>query len=306
MLSQKMIQPIMYMKVNKVHLVALFLLTCFATLWAQPSLEDPDIIEIIHTDRLEVTEKGYKKKLIGNIQLRQAETFFYCDSATIIDKDIFAEGNVVIEQADSIVIKSDQLDYDGVSNKASLIGSVTLEEDKMTLTTHQLNYDLNTRIATYNTGGTLRDSLSKLQSQKGTYYSDTKTAYFSEDVLVTGEDFRLTSDTLQHDLANNISYFHGNTNFQSGINKVTCVDGFYNHQTKYTELYGKPVLSDTVKIAKADTIKYDGLKDLVKLSGNASYSQSKDSFFISGESRKGHRGGTYIHILWHSRKHAKA
>jgi len=257
---------------TKSILITLFLFSC-NWLIAQINPNADNVIQIIHTDRLEV--EGATKRLIGDIQMKQKDTYFFCDQATIIDKDFFAEGNVRIEKGDSIQISSNTLDYKGDKELAILKGNVILEQDII----NQFDFDLATNIGYYSNGATIKDTTAILKSKKGKYDSNTKKAFFEEDVSVEADDFLLNADTLEHSLEKNISYFQGPTTFTSGANEGYTERGYFQHDTKYVELYENSTFKDTIRNAEADTIKYHDEKDYIELIGNAHY-LDQDSFEV--------------------------
>ena len=66
---------------------------------------------------------------IRQVELRQGNTFMYCDTAKIVDKEVYAYGNIIIQQGDSINVFADSLVYDGETEIADLFGNVVLEKD---------------------------------------------------------------------------------------------------------------------------------------------------------------------------------
>ena len=266
---------------NLHFLTALFLfITCFS--FAQESSNGNKIV-IVHTDKLSVKKSGQEKELLGNIQLKHLETYFYAHRALITDKRVTATGNIMITQGDTISIVADSLFYNSTTKEAQLRGNVLLRDKTTTLSTDILNYDTKTRVASYFNNATIQDSTATLTSKQGFYYANEKLAHFKDSVVVKGEDFYLESDTLQHSIALKTSYFFGPTNFQSEKNKIYCEGGSFNHALKKSILHTNAILEDDERKAKADTVKYDGVKDFIELDYNTLYQQPKDSFEITGD-----------------------
>src|SRR5690606_28040843 len=91
----------------------------------------------------------------GNVQIKQDSTLFYTDSV-VLNKTLNmleAFGHVHINDNDSIHTYSDYLRYLGNEKKAYLKGNVKLTDGKGTLTTPDLDYDLNTHIGIYTKNG---------------------------------------------------------------------------------------------------------------------------------------------------------
>ena len=86
--------------------------------------------------------------LAGNVKLKQGKTLFYCDSCVINNNsNIFeAWGHVHINDSDTANVYSNHLLYLINKKTAYLDGGVTLTDGKGTLTTPDLEYDVDTKI----------------------------------------------------------------------------------------------------------------------------------------------------------------
>ncbi|HTN37991.1 MAG TPA: OstA-like protein, partial [Arachidicoccus sp.] len=138
----------------------------------------PGDVHIIHADRLgfkKMTDSSQIRFASGKVEIRQNTTLFYCDSVAInsVTRIMEAFGHVHINDNDSINIFSDFMRYRGQERTAYLKNNVRLTDGKGTLTTSELDYDLNTKIAVYGKQGKLVSGKSVLTSQAGTYYGDT-------------------------------------------------------------------------------------------------------------------------------------
>src|SRR5687767_15644679 len=85
--------------------------------------------------------------LAGNVQLKKENTLFYCDSAVLHQQQNMVEafGKVHINDADSVHTYSDYMRYVGRERKAYLKNNVRLTDGKSTLTTNELEYEINTK-----------------------------------------------------------------------------------------------------------------------------------------------------------------
>ena len=111
------------------------------------------------------------QKLLGNVELRQDSVYMYCDSAIIINEtDVIAMGEVIIQQGDSISVFADSLSYQGAIKNADLFGNVVLLSGTQQLFTEELNYNLDTKLATYESGALLTNDTTQLTSKRGYYY----------------------------------------------------------------------------------------------------------------------------------------
>ncbi|MBV6652433.1 MAG: hypothetical protein KI786_01670, partial [Mameliella sp.] len=115
-------------------------------------------VEVDHADLFEYIQSGDTviQKLNGNVELRQDSVYMYCDTARIENQTrVYANGQVIIQQGDSLNVFSDSAVYDGATRIAELYGDVILEKGDQRLFTDRLTYDLNLKLATYNNGATL-------------------------------------------------------------------------------------------------------------------------------------------------------
>ncbi|MBP6681463.1 MAG: hypothetical protein KA166_09735, partial [Saprospiraceae bacterium] len=106
------------------------------------------MILIDHFGKLIEDKEGIEpvKWISQGLQLRIDSTYIYADSAVIFGEDrIFAYGNVVIQQGDSLNVFTDTLYYFKETDIADLKGEVTLEQGTKQLWTKDLIYHLGER-----------------------------------------------------------------------------------------------------------------------------------------------------------------
>lgn len=261
-------------------------------------------IEILWSDSLLVRNRGDQKinELINNVILKQDSAYMYCDSAILINEiDLYAYGNVSIRQGDSLTVFGDSLIYDGRTRIAKLSGQeVGLANNEQQLFTQRLDYDLNTKIATYRSGATLVNEETQLSSRVGYYHAETDMAYFKDSVEVTDEDFELRADTLVFSIDRQTVFFAGPTLITTDSARIYCEDGFYDTKNgqaefaqnaqyvkadqratanliRYTEvdgeyeLEGDALVKDSIQLAIADFIRYRETDESIYMRGNARY-----------------------------------
>jgi lipopolysaccharide export system protein LptA len=219
-----------------------------------------------------VGEDTYQK-LIGEVELSQDSIFMYCDSAIIQNNtQVFALGDeVLIQQGDSLAAFADTLYYDGTLKEAELIGNVVLINRERRLFTEKLHYDLNTKIATYNTPATITDGETQLSSNRGYYYTAIDEIYFKDSVVVINPEFQLRADTLKFNTLTQIATFLGPTVMRSDSTRVYCEDGFYDVENNLAEFRQNAQYIRGNQRATADTIRYDGTRGIYTLDGHAEF-----------------------------------
>ncbi len=246
------------------------------SLWAQQEAQDTSKtqVDVDHADVFEYVQQQRKilQKLLGNVELHQDSVFMYCDTAVIEDNiDVFATGNVIIQQGDSLSVFSDSLYYNGFERIADLYGNVILNSGKQELFTNRLTYDLTTKVATYNDGATLTDDSTQLTSKIGYYYVDENTAYFKDSVVVVDERFSLRSDTLKFNTETNMVTFLGPTLISSDSSRIYCEGGFYDTNNNLAEFTDNAQYIRGEQKARAEIIRYNGAKKEYVLEGNARF-----------------------------------
>ncbi|MEN0003818.1 MAG: OstA-like protein [Bacteroidota bacterium] len=236
-----------------------------------------DEVDIIHADVFEFIQQKPTviQKLLDNVELKQDSVFMYCDTATIINStNVRANGQVLIQQGDSLSVFSDSLVYDGALREAELFGDVILVNGNQRLFTDRLSYDLNTKVATYFSGATLTNDSTQLTSKKGYYYVDQQEAYFKDSVVVVDPQFVLRSDTLLFNTESKTVFFLGPTLISSDSNRIYCEDGFYDTQEGIAEFRQNAQYVKGEQKAVADTIRYEGSTEQYILQGNASFEEN--------------------------------
>ena len=289
-------------------------------LWAQRTTAaadttEPQKIDIVWSDSTLVKNRGKEERvqLMNNVILKQDSAFMYCDSAILINEiDLYAYGNVSIRQGDSLTVFGDSLIYDGTLRQAKLSGEeVGLANGSQRLFTNRLDYDLNSKMATYQNGATLYNDSTQLSSRIGYYDVEADIAYFKDSVEVIDESFELKSDSLVFQVPNKTVIFTSPTVITTDSARIYCEDGFYdtengvaefaqnaqyvkrdqvasadriryNDQTTVYELEGKAFVRDSQRLAVADFIRYQENNEDIYLRGQARY-QDQDQDIAAEE-----------------------
>lgn len=234
-------------------------------------------VNIDNATSLEYSRSGNDiiQKLIGEVELSQDSIYMYCDSAIIENSTkVFALGEeVLIQQGDSLAAFADTLYYDGELREADLIGEVVLINGTRKLFTDKLHYDLNTKIATYETPATITDGETQLSSKRGYYYTAIDEIYFKDSVVVINPEFQLRADTLKFNTETQIATFLGPTVMRADSSQVYCEDGFYDVENNLAEFRQNAQYIRGDQQATADIIRYDGENGIYTLDGNADFKE---------------------------------
>lgn len=205
------------------------------------------------------TDSGAINKLINNVQLRQGDTYMYCDSAYVdlAKNNMQAFGNVRIVQTGGTQVESDYLRYVGNTKKAYLRGNVALTDGKANLWSEDLYYDVGTRIGTYSLGGTLQNEATTLSSNSGMYNARTKDSRFTGEVFVTDPKYDVVSDDLGYNTETDVVRFLGKSVVTNDKSELRTSSGTWDARNKIAHFSARSSLQDNAQYIEADKMDYD-------------------------------------------------
>ena len=235
-------------------------------------VDHADLGEYIQEDGI-VTQRLSSQN--RQVEIRQGDMFMYCDTAIIIENDVTAFGNVIIQQGDTMSIFADSLVYDGEFRIADLFGEVALDNSGQKLFTDRLKYDMNTRIATYTTGAVLTNDTTQLVSKKGYYDVSTNDAFFKDSVSIIDEELNLRTDTLKYNTKTRIATFLGPTRINQEEARIYCEGGFYDTRNKKAQFEKNAQYINKEQQATAKVIRYNGERKEVTMEGDVEYLEGK-------------------------------
>lgn len=238
------------------------------------------MLQYLGADRynFQKTETGTFISLAGNVRLKKENTLFYCDSAVLHQQENVVEafGKVHINDADSVHTYSDYMRYVGKERKAYLRKNVRLTDHKSTLTTTELDYEINTKIGNYFKGGKIVTGKTVLTSGEGTYYGDTRDAYFRKNVVLVDPEYRITTDTLLYNLETEVARFVSPTLIVSKERTVRTSEGYYDSKNRKALFSKRSTVSDKDFDLTADNMAFDDRSGFGQANGKAIY-RTKDS-----------------------------
>jgi lipopolysaccharide assembly outer membrane protein LptD (OstA) len=259
--------------------------------WAQAPAskpaDKPEKVELVNADSLEGGKfKGVEiRKLLGNVILKQKDTYLYCDSAYQYGNRNLLEAfsNVRITQGDTLTITGNAASYDGDKRMAQIRGNVFMQDPRMTLTTPSLDYDLEKKLATYTEGGNILEGENRLESQTGIYNSNTKVFTFQKRVKLTTPDNVITSDNLQYNTETKIAYFQGPTTIKGQQGDLYAESGEHNTITKISTFRKNAAVETPSYRLTGDQLYYDENRQYGSATNNVRMVSKKDNVIITGE-----------------------
>jgi len=237
--------------------------------------------------------------MVGHVEFEHGGSILSCDSAVFYQgKNIMrAFGDVVFNQADTLHMYSDYLEYDGNTKLAIAHSNVKLVDSKMTLTTDTIYFDNKKQIAFYPAFGKVEDDENILTSIVGTYYTTEKKLVFTSDVTVTNEKYIMKSDHLTYYTGPKTVYFYGPSTITSNDNFIYCENGFYDTKNEISYFKDNSFIRYGNQTLEGDSLYYnrntgfgsatknivvnDTTKDIIIKGEYAEYFEKNDSTFVT-------------------------
>ncbi|MRX48158.1 OstA-like protein [Pedobacter puniceum] len=230
------------------------------------------LVQMVQAQKITRVELLQSQSFIGmkrngqNIQkvirpvFQQDNATLICDSAYFyIEKNSFdAFGHVQINQADTVNIFADLLNYNGNTKMAVLTNNVRMVDRGSVLTTNNLTYNMASKVGTYTNGGKIVNGDNTLTSTNGYYFSSSSDAYFRYNVRVKTPEVLIKSDTLRYNSLSKIAYFYGPTHIYGKDDTLYTENGQYNTATEQAAFGKKNLYTQNSKSLKGDSLFYDG------------------------------------------------
>ena len=228
-----------------------------------------------------------KKILKGNVRFKHDDAYLYCDSAYFYEKanSLDAFGNVRIVQGDSLFVYGDFLYYDGNLKLARMRSNVKMINRNTTLTTDSLNFDRNTHLAYYFTGGKIVDPENTLTSIWGQYNTQNNDAEFRNKVELKNKNYRMVSDTLLYNTQTYHAKIVGPTfiRYQDETD-IFSSKGWYNtNQERMMLLNRSKIVHHDGKTMTGDTLFYDKAKKYGEAFVNVELTDSLEKSTLYGD-----------------------
>jgi lipopolysaccharide assembly outer membrane protein LptD (OstA) len=211
--------------------------------------------------------------LSGNVEVWQGGTKFFADSVVYNEKTNYMQafGNVHINEADSVNIYSQYLQYDGDKKLATFRDKVKLSDGNSTLYTDEMDYDMNGKVGSYKDGGRIESKQTTLYSKQGFYYADIKDVYFIGNVKMSDPEVALASDSLLYNTSNQVATFIAPTTIKSGNSIINTREGYYDLKLKKAKFGSRSRMQDSTSTMIADDFAFDDKTGYGEARGNVQY-----------------------------------
>ena len=219
----------------------------------------------------------------GGVIIKQGGTFFHCDSAVINPTTHILEafGHIEINQGDTAHTFGEYLKYLGIEKTVHIEKNVKLTNNKGTLFTQTLDYNLNTGIANFTNGGKVIDGKNVITSLEGTYYDDTKDIYFKKNVKMDGPKNHLRADSLLYNMQTQKATFISQTYIKNPEIEAQTTEGTYDLTTGNALFTKRATVKDsTGRLYTADKMALEDKSGNAQLEGNAVIIDSAGGYII--------------------------
>lgn len=239
-------------------------------------------IEIIKSDSLlyQTQELGKYRKLIGNVKLKHVDAYMFCDSAVIdIDANYMtAFGKQVhIQKGDSVDVWGNFLEYFGDQKLGRLTGMCSMRDKTMILTAPELNYNTETDLGSYMSGGRIVNKETTITSAIGYYYHQKNEAAFYGDVVLKTPERTIYADSMRYNTDKEIAYFITKTTIiDKDSNIIITNSGYYDTKNEKAFLGSNAEIKKGDATVKAATIDYDNKTKIAVAEGNVVYNDSSE------------------------------
>ena len=264
----------------------LFLMAiCLLAVSEKSSAQSRKKVDILHTDLLNYNAQivADAQRLLGNVNITVDGAMMWCDSLySYSNNTVDAFGNVHIVRGDTLDMYADFINYNGNNKLAKARRNVKLIDKQVILTTDSLDYTMLNDLASYNDGGTIKDSTNVLTSKIGQYYVNDKKAFFKTKVDVVTKDYKIKSDTLIYFTDSKKVMIEGPTYIFNETDTLYSESGWYESMRGLAQLTKKPRIWNIKQQVKADSIFYDKEKGEGLARGHARIQDIENSIIVTG------------------------
>jgi len=209
--------------------------------------------------------------LAGNVRLKQGTALFTCDSCVINNstRTFEAWGNVHINDADTANVYASHMLYLIDKRISYLDGGTKLTDGKGTLTTPDLEYDMNTNLGIYKHGGKVVNKKTTLTSREGWYFADLHDVYFKNNVLLVDPAYTIRTDSLLYNTQTQITRFISQTFIKDSSGRtIETKEGSYDLAKGKAEFGQRPVIHDGKTTIIANRIAFNDSTGVSQATGN--------------------------------------
>lgn len=267
---------------------------------ASPAVKDPffgqnnppansgEKVQLVNAD---VTKKdnnyGGNPYFSGNVVFEHQGSRLSADLVIWYQAQNFVKaiGHVKLLNADGSTITSDEMEYDGNTQKGLARKDVVLTDPKQTIRTQTLYYDRPANLAYFNTGGTITTGESTIFTRTGSYNIASRTIDLTGQTRIENAEYIVQGDKIVQNQNTNIATFTGPTtiiNKKNPANQVFTERGTYNQSTREVFLNRNSTIFYNGKTLKGDEMYYNQITNFGRARGNVILNDPAERRFIKG------------------------
>lgn len=224
----------------------------------------------------------------GNVQFTHQGSVVTSDFVIWYEEENFvkATGNVKLQNADGSVITSQEMEYDGNTQRGIARKDVVLTDPKQTIRTQTLYYDRVSNKAYFNTGGTITDGQGIMYAKSATYNIASKLIDFTGNVKIENNQYIIDGSNIIQNQNTNTATFNGPTtiiNRANPDNRIYTEKGTYNQTTKEAWLDYNSIIYYNGKTLVGDKMYYNQITGFGTAKGNVTLNDPLEKRYIKGE-----------------------
>jgi lipopolysaccharide export system protein LptA len=273
------------------HLLSVLILIIFSiNLYSQVEVKTSGKrrIDLKHADEDNIerdTQTGRDwHRLLGNVDLQHNDISMQCDSAHFFpDRNlVLAFSKIHINQADTIDIFGDYLQYDGTTGTAKMNDNVELIDKETHLYTNSIHYDVNKRVAQYTDSGRIINGKNKLTSKIGIFYISENLFHFKDSVKIVNPDYIMTADTMDYNTKSETAIFTGPSEMKGDSIYLYCERGWYDTKNNKSRISKNAIVDNKQVIINGDSIFYDDNLGYGESYGDITISDTINNLIVKG------------------------
>ncbi|ANW95222.1 hypothetical protein AXE80_02500 [Wenyingzhuangia fucanilytica] len=244
-------------------------------------------IKVLHANQTYADQKQYPNALVlnGEVRVSHQGALMTCKKALYYRQEnrLYAYGDVVINQGDTIRQYSDHLQYDGDSQKALSWGTVKVKDKDMILTTDTLHFNRATQVLSYDCFGKIVNKENTLTSQIGEYFANDKKLTAKQNVKVVNPDMDLKTGHLDYYTETGKSYLYGPSTINNKESDLYTERGIYDTRLSLGYLLKNSVIYHQDNEIKGDSLYYNQANDFASGTGNLIITDTVNKIVVKGD-----------------------
>jgi lipopolysaccharide assembly outer membrane protein LptD (OstA) len=246
-------------------------------------------VKLIHSDTFGIVKGKYDDNpfFSGNVQFIHQGSTLTADEVIFYREQNFVKaiGNVKLQNADGSVITSNEMEYDGNTQKGIARKNVVLTDPGQTIKTETLYYDRISNNAYFNTGGTIAKDGNVMYTKSANYDLNSRIIDFTGNVKIDNAEYTVEGVNIVQNQNTNTATFNGPTtitNKKNPSNLIYTEKGNYNMNSKEVYLKKNSRIHYNDKILTGDDLYVNQITGFGTGKGNVTLRDPKEKRYMKG------------------------